>query len=210
MRSFKFKKRALACVAATAMLLGVGPASAHVIAIGYSAGANAGEVNLWLGSYHTYGQGDGPDLEGSAQLQGLGALSSYLSVTPFTYSEGTNGSSTALPPTGLTLGTNLFTSVNYGGSATSQSALNDVYSWEAATVSGLSAGDYVFTYVPVASPSQHWTPWSDLQNITLTLTAAETSGGGTTAGAVPEPATLAIFGVGLIGIRTMRRRRKAA
>lgn len=195
---------------AAALFIGVSHASAHVIAIGYTAGANAGDVNLWLGSYHTFGQGDGPDLEGSARLQGLGALSAYDTTTAFSYSEGTNGSSVALPPSGLVLGTNLFTSVSYGGSSTSQSALNDIYSWEAATLTGLSAGDYVFTYVPIANPSAHWAPWHDLDNITLTLTAGDTGGGGSTAGTeVPEPATLAILGVGLAGLGYVRRKRAA-
>jgi hypothetical protein len=178
----KFHQILSPLIVSAALVFGAAHASAHVIAIGYTAGANAGDVNLWLGSYHTYGQGDGPDLEGSARLQGLGALSAYDTTTAFTYSEGTDGNSIALPPSGLVLGTNLFTSVNYGGSSTSQSALNDIYSWEAATLTGLSAGDYVFTYVPIANPSAHWAPWNDLDNITLTLTASDKSGGGTTAG----------------------------
>lgn len=209
MLSSKISRILTPLTVAAGLFIGASQASAHVVAIGYSAGVNAGEVNLWLGSYHTFGQGDGPDLEGSARLQGLGSIV-YDTTTPFTYSEGTNGSSAALPPSGLVLGTNLFTSVSYGGTSTDQSTLDDIYSWEAATLTGLSAGDYLFTYVPIATPSAHWAPWGDLDNITLTLTEGETSGGGTNAGTeVPEPMTLAILGFGLAGLGYARRKHAA-
>jgi len=187
-------------------LIGASQVSAHVITIGYTTGVNAGEVNLWLGSYHYIGIGDGPNIEGSARLFNGG----YDTTTPFNYSEGTVYPSgvPAPPPAGLVPGTNLFVSQSYAGGDYA-ATLSDVYSWEAVTISGLSAGTYTFQYVPAANPSAHWAPWPDLQNIQLTLTAGDTGGGGTNPGAVPEPASLAIWGsIGLMGFVAARRRKR--
>jgi len=212
MFGYKFSRVLTPLTVAAGLLFGASQASAHVIAIGYSAGANAGELNLWLGSYHANDVGDGPNLEGSARLQGLGALAGYDTTTAFTVSEGVNSyTNVAPPPSGLVLGTNLFTTTFYsGGNNADPSAIADIYSWEAALVTGLTAGDYTFTYVPIATPSQHWAPYPDIDNITLTLTAGDTSGGGTTAGTqIPEPMTLGILGLGLAGIGFARRKRAA-
>jgi hypothetical protein len=55
-------------------------ATAHTVAIGWSTGASAGEVNLFMGSYHQNGVGDGTDLERAANLVGPGG---YNTTTGF-------------------------------------------------------------------------------------------------------------------------------
>jgi hypothetical protein len=179
--------------------------------IGYTPGVNAGQVNLWLGSYHGYGIGDGNDIEGSARLQGPGG---YDTTTPFTYAQGIAssdfGPSPFAPiPSGLVFGTNLFASQNFantytGGNASQVPAW--VNSWQAVTVSGLSAGTYTFTYIEAASPTAHWDGWVDLQSVQLTLTAGDTGGGGTNAGVPDSGATLALSGLALAGLIGMRRK----
>ena len=49
-------------------LFAANDAAAHAIVIGYTPGAAAGQVNLWLGTYHADNVGDGNDVEGSAHL----------------------------------------------------------------------------------------------------------------------------------------------
>ncbi len=184
-----------ALAAALLLLVGANKASAHANAIGYTAGANAGEVNLWLGAWHFNGHGDGNDLEGSANLFGLTAP--YNVTTPFTYS--TPGPNAAPQPAGLVAGTNLFYSPGEGAS--------DVFSWEAVTISGLSAGQYVFTYVPIANPTAHWTPAPGLQGITLTLTAGDVGGGGSNVSNTPDGgSSVLMLGFGFLGIAAIRRK----
>lgn len=191
----KLSHAMLSIIAAAAMVsVGTNQASAHAVAIGYTAGATAGSVNLWLGSYHQDNVGDGPNLEGSAELSD--SAIPYDTTTAFTAAVfGANST-----PAGLIAGTNLFFSAGWG--------LSSILSWEAADVTGLSAGDYTFTYVPDSSPSTHWYPEADLSQITLSLTTSDTSGGGTDAGSpVPEPASLAILGFGMAAAGIARRKR---
>ncbi len=188
---------------ATALLMaGANQASAHANAIGYTIGANPGEVNLWLGAWHYNGQGDGNDLEGSANLLGVSAPTlPYNQTNPFTYSTPSYGNNVQAPlPPGLVIGTNVFWSPG--------ESFANTFSWQAVTVTGLVAGTYQFNYVPVAFPTQHWTPASGLQGLQITLTAGDVGGGGGNVGVPDGGSTALMLGATLFGFGALRRKFK--
>ena len=180
----------VAAISALTFSLIVAPtdASAHAVAIGHSQGTNAGQVNLFIGSYHPDNRGDGPNLEGSANLVGPNAYDTTNAfTTPYTV---------ALPANLLL--SNVSFSSGY--------SLSSIGSWEAVTVSGLTtAGNYIYNYV-CTDCSQHWSPLST--STTFALSAADIGGGGTSVGGgtVPEPMSLALVGLGMLGVALARRK----
>lgn len=187
----KRKLQTLALAVAMAMpFVAATEASAHTVAIGWSNGANAGEVNLFMGSYHYDNAGDGPNLEGSAHLTGAGG---YNVTSAFT----TTYAITNLRPGNLPADNiNWYSGYN----------LTRINSWEAVTMTGLTtAGTYNFQYACGAGCSAHWTPL--ISNTSFTFTDVDLGGGGSNV-SVPEPMSIALLGLGLVGLGLSRRNKQ--
>ena len=159
-----------ALAAASVLLLGVPTAAlAHTNSLGYVGGGN-GTVTFWYGSWHSGTQ----FTEGSMTLQGVNGTSFSPTTVNWTLLQNTQ-------PAGLIPGTNYFQSngtslVPYGDPSAVYGS-TESYTWQGVTFNGLAAGDYQFTYNPIAQPTMDWDPAT--QNIrtgTVTLSAATLSG----------------------------------
>ncbi len=153
-------------------------ANAHTISIGYE-NAGTGALNFWYGSYHSPTENPANSTEGSFNLVGINGNPYPLNNVPFTLHVSSK-------PAGLIDGsTNFFASGTFGSgdpltpTNTLTGSFNPVKRWQGATFTGLLAGDYQFTYVPIANPTATWDPFNDavLSNtVTVTqqdLTSAE-------------------------------------
>jgi hypothetical protein len=178
-------------------------AMAHAISIGFE-NAGPGMVNIWLGTY----EHGGHHLEGGLQLEGVSGTVFGPVMNAFTM---LTGSGVGFKPAGLIDGTtNYYVSGPVGGSGPlvgSEAAFNaecpacgPVNHWEGVTFSGLLAGDYKFTYVPIGAPSQEWEPWNDNLNGIFNLA-------GVVQPTVPEPGSVALFGIAFAGLVAARRRK---
>ena len=154
-----YTQKALA--AASALLLGVPTAAlSHTNSIGY-VGAGNGTVTFWYGNWHpgtTF-------TEGSMTLLGVNGTNYSANTVNWTLLQNTK-------PTGLVDGTNYFTS---NGSALVPYGSNSQvsYTWQGVTFTGLGAGDYQFTYNPIAQPTANWAPMDNvIKTSTVSLTSA--------------------------------------
>ncbi|MGE3298190.1 MAG: IPTL-CTERM sorting domain-containing protein [Porticoccaceae bacterium] len=177
----------------------VGVASAHTISIGFVP-AGPGSISFWYGSYHGY-DGVTELTEGSLTLVGINGNPFPSTTVPFALHTGTK-------PTGLDDGTTNFYATNAGPlAATDVDGLGPVTSWQGVTFTGLQAGDYQFTYVPIASPSAHWDPWNaGILSNTVTISGALLGGATSIPTLSPTALILLIIAVALIGIGLSRRR----
>ena len=150
---------------------------AHTNSIGYVSNGG-GSATFWYGNWHTDGvcgnNGCGVTnfAEGEITLEGIGGTIFAPTTVPF------NLLSPSLP-TGLLNGSSPINYFNSSGSALVlyQGDINGAtpiyncsdgwiyqggdctsYSWQGATFSGLGAGTYRFTYIPIPTPTLEWEP----------------------------------------------------
>ena len=196
-----------AAVASLALFGAIQKASAHATSIGFE-NAGAGSVTVWMG---TYGHGS-DNLQGGMNL--VGVMGNPFASTTLNFDTLVTGG-LGNQPAGLIDGTtNFYASGNVGGGAPllgfnpftgvvnannpSGFSLPTTH-WQGVTFSGLGAGSYQFTYIPIANPTAEWTPWNANMNAVFDLTAVVVP--------TPEPGTLGLLGLGLMGLGLARRRK---
>jgi len=156
-------QKALAAV--SALLLGVPTAAlSHTNSIGYVGGGN-GSVTFWYGNWHpgtTFN-------EGTLTLQGINGTSFSPTTVNWTLIQQTM-------PSGLIPGTNYFTS-NGTQLVPYDPSIQTSYSWQGVSFTGLSAGDYQFTYNAAGAPTVNWMPMDNvILSSTVSLSASALSG----------------------------------
>lgn len=137
-----------------ALFLLSGVSYAHTTSIGYE-NAGAGAVTFWYGTYHNpVGY-----TEGSFSLTGPG----FSATSAFTLLVSTK-------PAGLIDGTTNFYS---DGTTLIGTPTTTIRNWQGVTMSGLTAGTYTFTYIPIGSPTATWQPIdSVILSSTIVLSAS--------------------------------------
>lgn len=148
-----FKSYLLAAVS----IVSLSQAQAHTTSVGYE-NAGPGAITFWYGTYHV-----GTNFtEGSFSLVGQDVT--YNSTVTFS-------TVTSVRPTGLIDGTTNFYS---DGTQLIGTANRVIASWQGVSFTNLSAGTYVFTYIPIGMPTSTWQP---IDNVILssqvTLSAAD-------------------------------------
>lgn len=176
----------------------------HATSIGYENAGATGSVSIWLGTY----QHGGHHVEGSMNL--VGANGNPFASTTVAFSELVH-----VKPSGLIDGTTNFYVQAEGGDTP---LVNDESSWlsflpdyptnhwQGVTFTGLAAGDYQFTWVPLGNPTAEWTPWSSAMNGIFTLDGTVINP--PTNGVPDGGSSLLMFGAGLAALAGFYRRRK--
>lgn len=154
------KRTVIAC-AISSMLFSQG-AWAHTNSVGYE-NAGPGAVNFWYGTYHV----GTTFTEGSMQLVGPDGFDITTAFTLLTSTK----------PAGLVDGeTNFYSD---GTQLTGTPDMYGVYTWQGVNFTNLAAGEYTFTYIPIASPTAEWDPlYEVIRTSTVNLTAELLGGSG--------------------------------
>jgi len=169
-----YLKKALA--ASSALLLGMPTATfAHTNSIGY-VGNGGGSITFWYGTYHNTNFN-----EAELKLEGANGTSYTTQIVQF-------NQLTTTTPTGLDPTVNYFTTdgtqlIPYSNATAAGGQSN---TWQGVTFTGLAAGDYTFTYIPLGdaesynpsgSPTMDWAPWDQvIRSSTVTISAAVLAG----------------------------------
>jgi len=194
--------RTISAIIVSAMMVFSAGANAHTTGIGYH-NSGPGSVTFWFKSWHAFTP---PFFEGSFNLVGINGNPFPSTTVPFSLSVG-------VKPPQLIDGVNNFYACSRlpNGLCPTDEDQNDGSKWQGVQFTNLQAGDYRFTYIPIANPSQDWASATPgVNSNTLTLSGAVVGG--------PPPATdiptlsewtLILLGglVALFGIGKLSRRR---
>jgi hypothetical protein len=188
-------------LAASLPLAFAGVAFGHATSIGYE-NAGPGAVTVWLGTYNHGGH----HLEGSMQLQGVNGTVFGPTIVAFHLLTATGPQ---FKPAGLIDGVTNFFDPNGAGTnvplvGVDPDLFGGVNHWQGATFAGLTPGDYQFTWIPIANPTQEWSPLNPNMNGIFTLTGQVVNPTGT-----PDAgSTLGLMAgaVALLGVLSRRRR----
>lgn len=125
--------------------------------IGY-VNSGPGAVTFWYGSWHSL---QAPLFEGSFNLVGINGTTYPSTTVSFNLSQGCTSLIPNCPqkPAGLVDGTNNFYACTVTGLCSSDvDGDGPVGKWQGVQFTGLQAGTYRFTYIPIANPSADWAP----------------------------------------------------
>jgi fibronectin-binding autotransporter adhesin len=162
---------------ALALMAAVPLSQAHTVSVGYIAPlGTSNTVTFWYGTYHIVGD-DGVSpitFEGQFQLAGDNGFSQTVNFSQIVGSQQLDPNR----PFGLEDGVNNFYAVSQGGTelVATPPGNGPGATWQGVTFTGLTAGTYTYTYLPIANPSQVWHPWDAVLSNTLTVTAADLNG----------------------------------
>lgn len=134
----------------------------HTTSIGYTnTGQNA--VTFWYGTYH-----NGTNFtEGQLKLEGINGTNFDEQTVSFT-------TVVQEKPDGLNDGDNNFftNGTVLVGNFNESSYQGTIHAWQGVEFTDLNAGNYRFTYIPIAQPTATWDPWDDvILTSTVELTA---------------------------------------
>lgn len=146
-------------------------AIAHTNSIGY-VGDGTGGLNFWYGNWHPNTTFNEAEIK-ITRPNGTTSINAFSLLSQTT-------------PAGLISGVNYFSSsgtglVPYGSNSQTS------YTWQGINYTGLTAGSYTFTYIPLGdaestlgsglSPTANWAPMDNIiRSLTITLTAGDLSG----------------------------------